>query len=151
MTTETGVYQESHVVTAADTASAFGPDFPAAASTPFVLGLAEVAAHRSVSATFGEGETSVGTRSVVDHLAPSPVGTELVVKSRLAGRDGRKLEFEIEVYDGSDLVAAIRHHRAIVAVARIEARLAERAGRARAEAERAKSGNDERPGQKEAL
>jgi fluoroacetyl-CoA thioesterase len=84
MTTKTGVYQESHVVTAADTASAFGPDFPAAAST-FVLALAEVAAHRSVSATFAEGETSVGTRSVVDHLAPSPVGTELVVKSRLAG------------------------------------------------------------------
>jgi fluoroacetyl-CoA thioesterase len=104
-----------------------------------------------VSATFAEDETSVGTRSVVDHLAPSPVGTELVVKSRLAGRDGRKLEFEIEVYDGSDLVAAIRHHRAIVAVARIEARLAERAGRPRPEAEPAKSGNHQPDGQTEAL
>jgi fluoroacetyl-CoA thioesterase len=129
MTTESDVYQESHVVTAADTASAFGPEFPAAASTPFVLGLAEVAAHRSVSATFADGETSVGTRSVVDHRAPSPVGTELIVRSRLAGRDGRKREFDIEVYDGADLVATIRHHRAVVAVAHIEARLAERADR----------------------
>jgi fluoroacetyl-CoA thioesterase len=123
------IYQESHTVTAADTARAFGPEFPAAASTPFVLGLAEVAAHRSVSAGFADGETSVGTRSIVDHLAPSPVGSELVVRSRLAARDGRKLEFEIEVYDGTELVAVIRHNRAIVMAARIEARLEERTQR----------------------
>lgn len=129
MTADPDIYQESHVVTAADTASAYGPDFPAAASTPFVLGLAEVAAHRSISADFADGETSVGTRSVIDHLAPSPVGAELVVKSRLTAHDGRKLEFEIEVYDGADLVAAIQHHRAIVTVARIKARLAQQASR----------------------
>jgi len=127
MTTEPDFYQESHLVTAADTASAFGPEFPAAASTPFVLGLAEVAAHRSIAATFAQGETSVGTHSVVDHLAPSPVGAELVIRSRLASRHGKKLEFEIEIFDGSDLVAVIRHHRAIVNAARIEARLADRA------------------------
>jgi hypothetical protein len=62
-----------------------------------------------------------------------------------------ELKFEIEVYDGSDRVAAIRHHRAMVAVARIEARLAERTDRARREAQPAKSRNDERHAQREAL
>jgi predicted thioesterase len=126
MTSSVEPYEESHVVAATDTAQAFGPEFPAAASTPYVLGLAEVAAHRSIADSIPTGQTTVGTRSVVEHLAPSPVGAELLVKSRLVGRDGRKLKFGVEVYDSEDLVATVEHHRVIVDLSRIQARLVPR-------------------------
>ena len=48
------------IVREKDTAASFGANFPAAASTPFVLGLAEVASHRAVMATLTPGEITVG-------------------------------------------------------------------------------------------
>ena len=127
--TEPELYEESHVVGRGDTARAFGKDFPAAASTPYVLGLAEVAAHRSVAGSLAAGRTTVGVRSVVDHLAPIPVGAELVVRSRLVQRGNRQLKFEVEVFDATELVARIEHHRAIVEIGRIQARLEQRGSR----------------------
>jgi predicted thioesterase len=122
-------YEESHVVGLRDTAQAFGKEFPAAASTPYVLGLAEVAAHRSIAGSLTPGRTTVGVRSVVDHLAPSPVGAELVVRSRLVEKGNRQLKFEIEIYDATELVARIEHYRAIVDIDRIRARLEQRGAR----------------------
>jgi len=113
-------------VTAADTAAAYGPHFPPAAATPFVLGLAEVACHNAVSGDLEKGEVTVGTRAVVEHLAPSPVGATLSVRAALRERQGRRLLFDVEVFDGDDLVARVEHGRAVVWGAQIEERLASR-------------------------
>lgn len=123
MTIQAKPHQETHVVSISDTAQAFGNEFPAAASTPYVLGLAEIAAHRSVSGSLAVTDTTVGVRSIIDHLAPSPVGAELLVVPELQEVDGRKLRFDIEVYDGAQLVARIEHHRVITNTDRINARL----------------------------
>lgn len=113
----------SRTVTEADTASAWGGEFPPAASTPFVLGLAEVACHRLVAADLADGEVTVGTEATVEHLAPSRVGATLSAVARLVARDGRRMEFEIDVFDGETLAARLTHKRAVVQRARIEARL----------------------------
>jgi predicted thioesterase len=122
-------YEECHVVGIRDTARAFGKDFPPAASTSYVLGLAEAATHRSVAATLPAGRTTVGVRSVVDHLAPIPVGAELVVRPRLVQRGTHQLRFEVEICQAAELVARIEHHRAIVDIGRIQARLDRRGAR----------------------
>ncbi len=114
----------SRRVTDADTAATFGPDFPPAASTPFVLGLAEVACHDAVSGSLGEGEITVGTSAQIDHLAPTPVGDELTAHATLERRDGRRLDFQVEVRDAREVVARVRHTRAIVERQRILDRLA---------------------------
>jgi fluoroacetyl-CoA thioesterase len=116
----------SRTVTTSDTAAGFGPDFPEAASTPFVLGLAEVASHNAVRGGLDPGDITVGVRAEIDHLAPSPVGAELTARSRLVARRGRRLFFHIEVLDGNNVVARIRHQRAVVNVARMRERLGER-------------------------
>jgi len=97
----------------ADTAQSFGREFPRAASTPFVLGLAEVACHRAVESLIADGEITVGVRSHVEHLHPSPVGAELVAAAQLTLRAKRRLYFRIEVTEGTRLVARLRHMRAI--------------------------------------
>lgn len=113
----------SRTVTKADTASAWGEEFPPAASTPFVLGLAEVACHRLVADDLADEEVTVGTEATVEHLAPSGVGATLSAAARLVARDGRRMTFEIEVFDGATLAARLTHKRAVVQRARIESRL----------------------------
>jgi fluoroacetyl-CoA thioesterase len=112
------------IVTDADTAAGFGPGLPAAASTPFILGLAEVACHRLLLADLGDGEMTVGARATIDHLAPSPVGSTLVVTASLERAEGRRRHFQVEVHEGGVMVARVDHVRAVVRRDRIEERLA---------------------------
>lgn len=71
------------VVTEADTAAAHDARLPAAASTPFVLSLVEMACIRSIADDLDEGEVTVGTRVVLDHLKPTRVGTKLEAEAAL--------------------------------------------------------------------
>lgn len=103
-----------------DTAMTYGRDFPPVAATPFVLGLAEVACHNAVVTSLEDGELTVGTRAVIDHLAPSAVGVVLEARSSLRSRSGRRLVFDIEVFDGDSLVARVEHERAVVSMSQIE-------------------------------
>lgn len=112
-------------VTDADTAARFGENFPSAASTPFVLGLAEVACHQAVRSLLSEGEITVGTGASIVHSAPTPVGGRLAALAALIARDGRRLTFDVEVHDETGgTVATISHTRAIVRREQIEERLA---------------------------
>jgi fluoroacetyl-CoA thioesterase len=113
----------SRTVTADDTAAAWGEAFPPAASTPFVLGLAEVACHELVTDRLADGEITVGVAAEIEHLAPSAIGATLVASPRLTSESGRGLEFAVEVHDGETLVARVTHRRVLVERARIMARL----------------------------
>jgi predicted thioesterase len=115
----------SRTVGEGDTAAGFGAHFPKAASTPFVLGLAEVACHNVVANELAPGEVTVGTAATIEHRHPSPVGAELTARARLVERAGRRLQFEVEVFDGDHVCATVTHARAIVLAERIEQRLAE--------------------------
>ncbi len=106
-----------------DTAAAFGTMFPPAASTPFVLGLAEVTCHKAVANQLREGETTVGVRAEIEHMAPSPVGAELAVHAELVQSEGGRLTFAVVVKEDNRIVARVSHQRAIVDTARILRRL----------------------------
>lgn len=116
----------AHVVTAADTAAAWGNEFPAAASTPFLLGLAELACHALVADELGDGVVTVGTTTSIEHLAPSPVGATLVARATLLSNDGRRFAFSAEVLDGTTVAARVEHTRASVPRASIERAMADR-------------------------
>lgn len=106
-------------VTQADTAAAWGDVFPPAASTPFVLGLAEITCHEAVAELLSDSELTVGTSATIDHRAPSKVGAELEARAVLEERTGSRLRFKVEVFDAGELVAAVDHTRAIVSRDRI--------------------------------
>jgi fluoroacetyl-CoA thioesterase len=115
--------ERSRTVTAEDTAAAWGAAFPPAASTPFVLGLAEVACHELVSDRLQDGEITVGVAAEIEHLAPSAVGATLVASPRLISEERRTFAFSVEVHDDGTLVARVQHRRARVERSRIMARL----------------------------
>ncbi|MGQ5691901.1 thioesterase family protein [Rhodococcus erythropolis] len=109
-----------------DTASSFGADFPLAASTPFVLGLAEVACHNAIAEHLTPGEITVGTFASIEHQLPSPIGARLTAIATLVERDGRRLEFSVEVRDGDNVCALVQHRRAVASAEKIASRLAAR-------------------------
>ena len=50
----------------------------------------------------------------IDHLAPTPVGMKVRCETELKEVDGRKLVFEVNVYDEKGLVGKGTHERFII-------------------------------------
>lgn len=103
-----------HQVTDADTAVALGSGDVDVLGTPKVCALCEQAAVAAVAGELETGETTVGTRLDVEHLAPTPVGGRVTARAELVSVDGRTLAFTVEVADGAGEVARGTHTRMVV-------------------------------------
>ena len=115
MTLEPGLEATfGHTVTEADTAAAVGSGEVPVLATPRVLALAERATVAAVAGVLEAGATTVGTRVELDHLVPSPVGTELEVQAVLERVAGRRLVFAVRLGDGDRPVASGRVTRVVV-------------------------------------
>ncbi len=82
-------------VTDADTAAAVGSGSLPVLGTPRLLAWCEAATCAAIDPLLAAGETSVGTRIQLEHLAPSPVGQLVEVTARLAYVDGRLRRFSV--------------------------------------------------------
>ena len=107
----------------ADTAAAWCADFPPAASTPFVLALAELACHGVLAPELSADELTVGAGAELSHDRPSPVGATLTARATRVERRRNTVFFTVEVSDGQGIVARVQHRRAVVKRAVIESAL----------------------------
>lgn len=78
-----------------DTAEAVGSGSLPVLGTPRLLAWCEAATCAALESSLSEGETSVGTRVALEHLAPSAVGQEVEVTASLSHEDGRLVRFTI--------------------------------------------------------
>ena len=101
-------------VTASDTAPALGSGDVEVLATPRVLALAEEATVRAVAAELDLGQTTVGTRVELDHLAATPAGRTVRAEARLVEVDGRRLVFDVSAHEGATLIARGRVERVVV-------------------------------------
>lgn len=99
-----------------DTAIAFRSGVVAVLATPRVVALVEETTCLAIADQLGKGETSVGMRVQLDHLAPVKVGSTVRATATLERQEGRRLIFSVNVTDSSGLVAAGKVTRAIVDV-----------------------------------
>ncbi len=83
-------------------------------ATPAMIALIEETAWKSVSDQLEPGMATVGTNLNVDHLAPTPVGMNVKCETELKAVDGRKLVFDVAVYDETGLVGKGTHERFII-------------------------------------
>ncbi len=84
-------------------------------STPALLGLMENVSIKATEPYLPEGHTTVGY--AVDglrHLAPTPIGEKVLVKTELTEVDRNRLTFRIEAFEGDKKVALATHKRAVV-------------------------------------
>src|SRR5919204_6464969 len=98
-----------YTVTGADTAAALGSGEVPVLATPRVLALAERATVAAVAGALEAGATTVGTRVELDHLAASPVGTDLEIDAVLERVAGRRVEVVGPRSAGGRLVARPAH------------------------------------------
>ena len=83
-------------------------------ATPAMIALMEGTASESVKAELEEGQGSVGTSIAIKHLAATPVGMRVRCESELVDVDGRKLVFNLVVYDEKDKIGEGTHERFII-------------------------------------
>lgn len=97
-----------------DTATKIGSGDVPVLATPRLLALAEMATMQAVRPHLGAGETSVGTRVQLEHLAASPVGTHVEISTELTEVDGRRLVFSFVARDRATLVGQGTIERVVV-------------------------------------
>jgi fluoroacetyl-CoA thioesterase len=102
-----------------NTVGAMVPGMPPVAATPYLVGIAEMACGRLVGDLLEPGQITVGTRVVIDHLGPSKVGAELVLKTALLKRERNRFKFSVVIEDGDRTVAKVEHERAAVSLQKI--------------------------------
>ncbi|EFK05659.1 conserved hypothetical protein [delta proteobacterium NaphS2] len=68
-------------------------------------------------------EQTVGTHVDVSHMAATPPGLEVTANVRLVEVDGRRLLFEVEVYDDVDLVSRGKHERFVINKEKFDAKM----------------------------
>jgi fluoroacetyl-CoA thioesterase len=83
-------------------------------STPSMIAMMEAAATLSVQEHLPEGQSTVGYIVNIRHLAPTPIGAEVVAMARLDEVDGKRLKFRVEAHQGEKLVGEGEHVRVII-------------------------------------
>ena len=107
------------IVEEKNTVGAMVPGMPYVAATPYLVGIAEMACSQLVKDLLEPGQITVGRRVVIDHLGPSKVGAELVLKSALVKRDRNRLTFTVRIEDGGRTVATVEHERVAVSLQKL--------------------------------
>lgn len=83
-------------------------------ATPRVVALCEEASIKAIANRLSPGQTSVGMRVQLDHLAPTAIGHRVRAEATLERVEGRRLTFTVSVNDERGLIAAGRVTRVIV-------------------------------------
>jgi fluoroacetyl-CoA thioesterase len=96
---------------------------PPVLATPVMIMVMENAALNAIKAYLEPGESAVGTRVDVRHLAATPVGMGVTGEAEVTHVDGRRIEFAVRAYDQSEAIGEGTHERMVVDVARLLKRL----------------------------
>jgi len=92
-------------------------------STPAMVGHFEGLCLKLLQQHLDSGETSVGYRVDVRHMAPTPIGMQVTIKGKVTEVDGRKVVFAVEAHNqsGTKIGEGI-HERRVIDMSRFAGR-----------------------------
>jgi fluoroacetyl-CoA thioesterase len=102
------------VVSDADTAIAMRSGSVPVLATPRLIALCEEASVAALEHALAPGQTSVGTKVQIDHLAATAVGQTVRAEASVEKVNGRRVIFTVSVNDQRGLVAVGRVTRVVV-------------------------------------
>ncbi|HQN17720.1 MAG TPA: thioesterase family protein [Syntrophobacteraceae bacterium] len=124
----TGMTHELKVKTKPeDSAQKFYPYLPDVFATPFLVGLMERVSAELINQHLKAGEQSVGISMDLKHMAATPLGMEISVKTEVSLVEGRKLTFRLEAFDEVEKIGEAVHERFIIQADKFNSRVAEKA------------------------
>lgn len=113
------------------TASHVGSGAVSVLSTPSMIGFMERTSHQLLASVLPEGLSSVGVRVDISHLAPTPAGSTLKVRSEVTQVEGSQVSFLVEAWDDLEIVGKGTHLRVIIEQERFLRRVARKASEMR--------------------
>lgn len=99
------------MVTEEDTAERWGSGLVPVLGTPRLVAILENAAVKALNGHLPPGQTSVGGRMDIRHLAPTPVGMDVRAQAELVEVSGRRLVFQVEAWDEVEKIGDGTHER----------------------------------------
>jgi fluoroacetyl-CoA thioesterase len=101
---------------------------PPVLATPVMIMIMENAALNAMKPYLGTGETAVGTRVDVRHIAATPAGRKVTGEAEVSKIDGRHIEFTVRATDGDEVIGIGTHERAVINLAKFSQQLAAKYG-----------------------
>jgi predicted thioesterase len=92
-------------------------------ATPTMVLHMEETSRQAVDHLLGPDGATVGAYIAVKHLAPTPKGMKVRIRSELVKVEGRLLTFKVEAWDEVEKVGEAEHVRAIISMAKFSERL----------------------------
>jgi len=102
---------------------------PPVLATPVMIMAMENAALNSLKPHLEPGEIALGTAIDVRHVAATPVGQRIVAEAEVTGVERRRIAFKVTARDEREEIGHGTHERVIVALRRIQDRLAAKSRR----------------------
>lgn len=94
--------------------------------TPFLVALIEKAAWSSIEPELDAGESTVGTKVELEHLAATPLGMRVWAQTEVTEVDGRRIVLNVTAYDEKGLIGQGAHERFIITADRFLAKAAKK-------------------------
>jgi fluoroacetyl-CoA thioesterase len=96
---------------------------PPVLATPVMIMMMENAALNAIKPYLDAGESALGTRVDVRHLAATPAGRRVTGEARVTHVDGRRVEFSIRASDGTEEIGVGTHERVVVQLSKLSERM----------------------------
>ncbi|MVT64910.1 thioesterase [Bradyrhizobium pachyrhizi] len=96
---------------------------PPVLATPVMIMAMENAALNAVRGYLETGESVVGTRVNVQHLAATTVGQTVIATAEVTAVEGGRITFVVSAYDEIEEIGKGTHERMVIEVARLQQRL----------------------------
>jgi fluoroacetyl-CoA thioesterase len=96
---------------------------PPVLATPVMIMVMENAALNAIKPYLDAGESAVGTRVDVRHLAATPAGRRVTGDAKVTNVDGRRIEFSIRATDGNEEIGVGTHERVLVHLGKLSERM----------------------------
>jgi fluoroacetyl-CoA thioesterase len=96
---------------------------PPVLATPVMIMVMENAALNAIKPYLGAGESALGTRVDVRHLAATPAGRRVTGEAEVTKVDGRRIEFRIRATDGTEEIGIGTHERMLIDLEKFSERM----------------------------
>jgi len=96
---------------------------PPVLATPIMILIMENAALNAIKPYLEAGESALGTRVDVRHLAATPVGRQVTGEAKVTKVDGRRIEFAVRAADGNEEIGVGTHERVVIQLAKLAERM----------------------------
>jgi fluoroacetyl-CoA thioesterase len=101
---------------------------PAVLATPVMIMVMENAALNAIKPYLDAGESALGTRVDVRHLAATPVGRRVTGEAKVTHVDGRRIEYSIRATDDHEEIGVGTHERVVIQLSKLSERMKAKSG-----------------------